>query len=154
MRLCCRTTGGIVREEDRINRRLPILIRMMNIERGISNHEVGSRKSSLLSWTFYIRYSAVRFSTFTHIAEQQRAKGLIPFRKILTALWKGRLLDDPQVPLSPAAQFVFGIALKLHEGIRVELIVLCVVWAPVINLAPVHIPGRNWAGHGVGVILR
>jgi hypothetical protein len=38
-----------------------ISIRMMNIEQGISNDEVGSRKSSLLHWTFDIRYSAVRF---------------------------------------------------------------------------------------------
>jgi hypothetical protein len=35
-----------------------IAIRMMNIEQGISNHEIRSRKFSFLHWTFYIRYSA------------------------------------------------------------------------------------------------
>jgi len=43
-------------------------IRMTNIEHGISNHEVRSRKSLFLPWTFYIRYSAVRLSTSTQIA--------------------------------------------------------------------------------------
>jgi hypothetical protein len=33
-----------------------IAIRMMNIEQGVANHEVGSLY-------FYIQYSAVRFST-------------------------------------------------------------------------------------------
>jgi hypothetical protein len=112
------------------------------------NDENRMTKAAPGSLHFYIGHSTfdiLRFASqlLRKIAEQQHTKCLIPLRKMPTALWKNRLLDDPQVPLSPAAQFVFGVALKLHEGISVELIVLFVVRAPVINLAPVHIPGRN-----------
>jgi hypothetical protein len=51
-------------------------MRMMNIEHGIWNNEVGFWKSSLLHWTFHIRYSAVRFSTSTQIADKFQKKGL------------------------------------------------------------------------------
>jgi hypothetical protein len=51
-------------------------MRIMNIEQGISNHEVGSRRSSLLNWTFYIRYSAVRFSSSAQIAGKLHTKDL------------------------------------------------------------------------------
>jgi hypothetical protein len=54
-----------------------IAIQMMNIEQGISNHEIGPRKSSLLHWAFYIRYSAVRVSPSTQIAEKLQTKALM-----------------------------------------------------------------------------
>jgi hypothetical protein len=47
----------------------------MNIEQGISNHEVGPWNSSLLNWTFYIRYSTVLLSTFAQIVEKLHING-------------------------------------------------------------------------------
>jgi hypothetical protein len=47
---------------------------MMNIEQGMSNHELGSLNSSLRHWKFDIRNSAVRSSTASQIAEKSQSK--------------------------------------------------------------------------------